>query len=174
MTKPRPRQVRRVAGHVRAVPAGAGLAFSFRGPARLSRDRNGRQLANQRLDAAHRRHRQAAPSDAARRSLRVEFAHDSPRNSTAIRGGAGVLARLALHHSSRSRRRARTPAPQGSRGRIHVLPAQRCVTIVADHQLGRRALLDDLPAIQHQHQVGIANRAQAMRDDEARAAGDQP
>src|SRR5206468_125926 len=42
------------------------------------------------------------------------------------------------------------------------------------HELGKRALLDDTPVLQHYDQVGVLHRGQPMRDDEGRAAGHEP
>ncbi len=96
----------------------------------LSRDRNGRQLANQRLDAAHRRHRQAA-------------SRDGRRTITSLRISGGAASPPAFFVSVIGRNMAgETPAPQTlTRRRSHIgdpNDAKRSLRIINS---GRRSLL---------------------------------
>ena len=43
----------------------------------------------------------------------------------------------------------------------------------ASHQLGVRPLLDHAPVLEHDDQVGVADRREPVRDDERRPAGEQ-
>ena len=50
------------------------------------------------------------------------------------------------------------------------LPVERRVVAALGQQLGMGPALDDPALVEDEHQVGAADRAQPVRDDEARAA----
>ena len=58
-------------------------------------------------------------------------------------------------------------------GRVGPVAVQRGVEPAARDQLVVRALLDDLPVLEHDDQVGAADRREAVGDDERGAPGEQ-
>src|SRR5438045_2003749 len=58
-------------------------------------------------------------------------------------------------------------------GQVGKLPVKLGIFSILGHKLAVRALLDDPPLVDHENAVGLHDRAQAMRDDESRAARPQ-
>src|SRR6266542_3084767 len=95
--------------------------------------------------------------------------------STACAGVSRVSRRASSETGSSircsvSRSRATTRSLGDLDGPVAV---QRRIEPAQCHELLVRALLDDLPVLQHHDQVGVADRRQPVRDDERRAAGEQ-
>ena len=97
----------------------------------------------------------------------------TPRNgrrAAVVRTGFGPV--QVGSDSSRERRRVATCAWFPSRGLTlgELAVVERVVEAVVVEQLGVAAVLHDVPVVHDDDRVGVADRGQAVRDDEARAA----
>ena len=121
----------------------------------------------------------AARARRAPRPSRARETRPPPRRATrrARAAGRGQAARRPGGRRRLQERRGsrRDPArPRLMRPPHHeLLAGEVVVEALALHQLVVRAVLDEPALLEHQDQVGVADRAQAVRDDEGRAPFEQ-